>query len=349
MIKKLFLVLLVLALVPSLASAATLQTNSHYFLPLGQTVNGNLYVASGNTTVAGNVNGDLYLGAGTATITGEVRGDLVVAGGTVTVTGVVDGDLRVLGGNVTVAGPVRGDVFVIGGSLSLSDAVGGDADFIGGMLSVESGATVTGRLVYRSNSEARISNQAVIRGGVTYDQTLAKSIGIVKEAGAKSVVSGFAALLGVWIFLKLLMYLFAALVFYWLFRPYLEGIVHQAVKMPGRALGVGFITLVVVPALALVFAISIVGLPLAIILGLAYLIILGVAKLSAGALIGAWGEKIILKRANYRVGWQGVIGGTLVLFILMFIPVIGWIIAALACLLTFGAIADVVYKKWLAR
>lgn len=345
--KKYFSLVLLLVLVPSLALAAELKTGNRYFLPERETVVGNLYVGSGEATVVGAVNGDLYVGAGTTLVSGIVKNDLVVTGGTVTVTGEVGGDLRVVGGNVVVTGPVRGDVFVIGGSLNMSGLVGGSLDFIGGTLSIGDGAYVRGDVTYRSNVEAKISSQAVIGGKITYDKRLAKSLGVVKEAGSKSILSGFAALFGVWVFLKLLMLLFASLVFYWLFLPYLELIVHKTFARPGPALATGFIALVVAPALALVLIISIIGLPLACLLGLTYLILLMVAKLSAGAIIGAWGEKLIYKHAGYKVSWQGVLLGTLVLFIISYIPIIGWIASHVLILTVFGATIDILYRNWL--
>lgn len=347
--KKILSLVLALALLPALTQAAEIKTGNRYFLPMEEIFSGNLYVASGEATVAGTVDGDLYIGAGTALVSGVVTDDLVVAGGTVNITGEIDGDLRIIGGNAVVTGPVRGDIFVIGGSLTTGGTVDGDVDFIGGVLNVSDGAVIDGDLTYRSDREAVISPKARIAGQVVYDKTLARSIGVVKEAGAKSMVSGFAALFGVWIFLKLLMMLFAAMVLYWLFLPYLEKVVMRALGKPWPMLATGFIALVVTPAVALVLAVSIVGLPLAFITGFIYLAFLAVAKLSAGALLGAWGEKVLTKRANYRISWQGVLGGTVIFFALSYLPIIGWLIDGVAVLIVFGAVIDLLYRRWLAR
>src|SRR5215208_5757743 len=63
---------------------------------------------------------DLYLAGGQVRVDGRVEGDLTVAGGQVTIAGPVEGDLRVAAGNVVLSGPVREDALAAAGDLTVA-------------------------------------------------------------------------------------------------------------------------------------------------------------------------------------------------------------------------------------
>jgi len=337
-----------LMLVPVAASAAAIETGQQYLLPRGEEVRGNLYIGSGHASIAGAVIGDLYVGAGSAVVAGLVVEDLVVAGGNITVTGEVLGDVRVFGGNVTIAGPVGGDLFVLGGSLELDSAVAGDVDFTGGALRLGDEARVGGDLSYRTDRPATISEQAVVLGETVYDESIARQLGIWRQADRGSMLVGLTALLGAWLFLRLLMLLFTGLVLYWLVRQPLERVIKHALAKPGRSLVTGFASGLSVPVLSIILMLTIVGIPLALVLVATYLAGLVLANVLAGVLLGVWLDRVILKQERFRLTWVTVVAGVSIFFILSRVPLVGWVLGAVITLLVFGAMIDLLINKWRA-
>lgn len=337
-----------LMLMPVAASAAQIETGQQYLLPAGEQVLGNIYIGAGHTSIAGTAAGDLYISAGSVVVAGLVMEDLVVVGGNVTVTGEVAGDVRVFGGNVTIAGPVGGDLFVLGGSLELDSAVLGDTDFIGGALRLGDEARVGGDLSYRTDRPATISEQAVVLGETVYDESIARQLGIWRQADRGSMLVGLTALLGAWLFLRLLMLLFTGLVLYWLVRQPLERVIKHALTKPGRSLVTGFASGLSVPVLSIILMLTIIGIPLALVLIATYLAGLVLANVLAGVLLGVWLDKLVLKPKQFRLTWVTVVAGLGIFFLLSRVPLIGWLAGGFVTLVTFGAMVDLLIARWRA-
>lgn len=347
--KKFTLILtLTLAVLPFTVSAARIEGGDQFTLPVDEVSLGNMYLGSGNANILGQVVGDLYVGAGNTVISGQITDDVVIVGGNTTITGSIGGDVRVIGGQTTITGTVGGDIFVMGGSLTAGGETLGDVDFIGGHFVLAPSAMVGGDVTYRSDRRAEVSPEAYIVGELTYDKTLAQRLGVL-QAGNTSFATGLAALLGAWLFLKLLMLVFASLVIYWLLLGPLEKVVKTAFTHSGKLVVTGFAAIVAVPVLVLILAITIIGLPLAVILGLFYGGTLLASKLLAGAVFGVWLDRKIFKRENWQPTWKNVLLGTLAFFILSYVPIVGWIFSFGLMALVCGAMLEILYKRWLAR
>lgn len=344
-----FLLLAVGLILPAPVLAARLEAGDQFIIPAGESVSGNTYVASGNVNLAGQVVGDLYTAAGTNAITGQVTDDVAVIGGNTVISGHVGGDVRVIGGQVVITGSIGGDVLVMAGSLTLSGAVLGDVDFIGGRLVITETGTVGGGVTYRSDRRAQISEQAVIAGDITYDQTLAEKLGLLKEAGSSAAFkSTLLALFGAWLFLKLIMLIFAGLVLLWLLPEAVERISEAANQAPGRSLLIGFIAALLMPLLALVLLITVVGMPLALLIVLSYAGLMLLSALLSGLWLGAWLDHYFFKRRSWRFTPVTAISGIIILFLLSYLPVVGWLVTAGFTLLLWGAMLDLLYRRWRA-
>jgi hypothetical protein len=91
-------------------------------------IGGDVVIATGES-----VPGSLVVIGGNAEVRGEVRGDVVVIGGALTVQGHVGGQVVALGGPVTLSGGTRldRDLAVMGGDLTRTDAdVAGRVDYV---------------------------------------------------------------------------------------------------------------------------------------------------------------------------------------------------------------------------
>jgi cytoskeletal protein CcmA (bactofilin family) len=78
----------------------------------------------------------------------------------------VEGDLAAAAGSVRMAGEVTGDVLAAVGDLTIDGAVGGTIDANVGQLRLRSGASVGGDVLYASEREAEIADDATIGGQV---------------------------------------------------------------------------------------------------------------------------------------------------------------------------------------
>ncbi|MEP7081709.1 MAG: hypothetical protein ABI841_01900 [Chloroflexota bacterium] len=136
------LVLLVVSATAVLAQdealGGKLRTGETVTVAAGETVEGDLYAASGTIVIDGTVEGDLVAAGGDIQVNGHVSGDLIAAGGTVTVAGTVDGDARIAGGQLTVSGDVGEDLLIAGGqaAITASGSVGEDVIASAGQLSI---------------------------------------------------------------------------------------------------------------------------------------------------------------------------------------------------------------------
>lgn len=120
------------------ALGGKLRTGENVTVAAGETVEGDLYAASGTIIVDGTVEGDLVAAGGDIQVNGTVSGDLIAAGASVTISGTVDGDARIAGGQLTVSGDVGEDLLVAGGqaTITASGSVGEDVIASAGQLSI---------------------------------------------------------------------------------------------------------------------------------------------------------------------------------------------------------------------
>lgn len=348
----------------SLSAAAAQQTMWPSSLPAGQVIDGDYFAAGPRIEISGTVNGDLYAFGGNVTVDGRVNGDVLAAGGRVTLRGAVSQNVRVAGGHVTIAGaigrnltvaagnvdltpsaqvggavvaaagsielaaPVEGSVRIAAGNLILSSRIGGDVDAAVGALHIASRAGVAGNINYWSDREARISEGAKVDGEII------RGVPREREDLRRAAWSLF---IGAW--LALLLVNFVSTLILGLLSVRFLPRFHEAAlttlgQRPWVSLGIGFVTVVVVPVIcALLFA-TVVTVPLALILLAAFFILLYWARIFAIARIG----EAILGRFRKRSGRASAfVVGLLLYYILVAIPGVGWLVAALVALFGLGA------------
>jgi len=101
--------------------------------------------ASDEVVKTGTLAGDQYLAGRTVRLSARVNGDVLAAGGRVSVSGDVQGDVMAVGGHVEIAGIVADDVRVAGGQVDLSGTVGDEVVAAGGEVTIHRESTVHGR------------------------------------------------------------------------------------------------------------------------------------------------------------------------------------------------------------
>jgi hypothetical protein len=286
---------------------ASIRTSSRNIVIADDVVNEDLYAVGGRTIVEGTVRGDLVVAGGELTITGTVEGDVLgLVAGPVRITGVVGGSVRVAAVSLQIDGSVGGDVASLVGEAGVDGSVARDVLLIGGEgvigaevardvraqvwrleidgdvgrkvvarvddLVLSGGATVGDDLSFKASGEVDIAPDAVVGGEVIQREVLA-------PVWAKAVTRAFA-------WLSLLGLLVSGLLLFWVFPATAARAPAIAAARPGRSALIGSAVLVLPPLLTLGLALSLVGLPVAVLLLVVWLVALLLGPIPAVAWLG---------------------------------------------------------------
>ncbi len=336
----------------------------------------NFYVVGGDVTVNSKTNGDLYAAGGWVSVENTVEQDIVAAGGTVVVSEPVNGDVRVAGGKVTINAPVKGDVLAGAGTLIITDkgSVGGELRAAGGVVEVngpvskgvyimgervtvnskidgEVKVTATEEMTFGTKAELASVSYLGKKAATLQDGAKVNTINFTelekhnRDAGKRTGFLGF--LLGGFI-IKFFAVLIAGLIALRLFRGQLQALTSNMLVKPWHNLATGFITAIVAPVAMVVALIVIVGYYVAILAFMVYVLLMMVAGLLAAVFLGAWLVKVLTKKSGLVLDWRAIVIGIVVLMLLRFIPVVGWLICAIVFLMAFGALANH-FRQYLKR
>jgi hypothetical protein len=322
----------------------------------------NLYTAGGDVTVSAPVMGDLYAAGGNVLITGDVEQDLNVAGGNVTINGKVGGDLRVGGGQVMINGAVGGDVLIGAGQVSFAPtaSVAGDLIVGGGRVKLDApvvgfvkmgggditiNSTIGGKVWIQSDRSLQFGPKAVVPGEIIYKgreaakvQDGAKVSEVKFEQIQTKSMEGAKAFIGGAFLIKLLAWLLAA----WLLVHFLpnrtRSVIEGVSNNPWMNLAIGFTGIIIIPLAVIVILFTFIGYYTALILLAWFVLAMLVTSLLTAILTGSYVDKWLMKRTALHIDWQTIIIGVVILTLLGFVPVFGWIVCGLLMLMTFGSL-----------
>jgi len=243
----------------------------------------------------------------------EVRNIVKIGSDIVVEEGMRVGDAVAIGGDVTVNGVVEGDVVAVGGSVILGSkaVVDGDVVSVGGAIEKEEGARVRRDIV-----EVNIPG-----------------ISSVITSLSKGKWRGWSWAFRIITFVGLLA--LALLLVAIIPKPF--GLISAMVQENTLKVTLwGLLGLVLAVPLAILLAISLVGIPLIpleiILVGCAFLVgYIAVAQLIGKKMAAA------LKRPDLNILW-GTSWGLITLWVIGWVPVLGWLVKAVALLLGFGGV-----------
>ncbi len=223
---------------------------------IDKVVDGNAFVAAKEVTVTGEIGGDLFVVADKVTIEGGyVYSSLFVCANEITINGVVydvyaisnnfnlesNGfiyrDLKVTGSNINLNGKIRRDAYISAKSLTLNE---------------QSGTIVYGNLEYSTPSEITIPEGAV-SGSVKYNVNTSNT---EKETSIASIILGYVSEA----IQALLLTFVLTVILLWLTPKFVNRVGNMSVGKSFASLGIGVITPVVLVIVALLLAISVIGL-----------------------------------------------------------------------------------------
>ncbi|WP_458190091.1 bactofilin family protein [Haladaptatus sp. NG-WS-4] len=331
-------VVLLLATLPATAAAEQTRAGGTVVVGQGETIDDDLTATAGTVIVRGTINGDLTAFAGNVLVAqnGTVNGDASALAGNVQVEGTVTGNVEAGGGNLVVGqtGRIGGTLEGSAGSILVAGTVGEDARVVGETLRVAGSADIGGDLVYNVGTFERAPG-ASIGGVVRQDETL----GDVGPAPTPMVPGWVGTLYGFLVNLLLGAVLLAV------FPTFSENVSKRVQDDPVFSAGVGLLLLVLVPTVLIVFAITIIGIPISLLGALLFAIFLWAATVYGAFAVGVW----LLSLADERNRWLGLVVGLLVVALLGQIPVLGGFVQFVVLLLGLGALALALRARYHGR
>lgn len=261
--------------------------------------------------------------AAAAPLAGEADDDaVVVVNGDVAVErGETSKGVFIIDGNARIAGRVDGDVVLVAGDALVAGRVDGDVVTIAGRAHLLPTANVGGDLIY-GDERPRVAPAATV-AGKTEKEGWSDSLGLFPFIGAIVfwlAVTVSSAVLGI---LLLLIAPRAA-----------DATFAQARSRFWTTVGIGAAIFIALPIVALVAAVTLVGLPLAIGVGLILLPLAAVAYVTAAWALG----RIIVKPPRERI--LSFLAGLAILRVAALVPILGlavWLGAVIVGLGLIGA------------
>ncbi len=274
---------------------------------------------------AGNLpDGKVVMGGSYTLSSGEtLDGDLVIMGGTVTIeeNATVNGDVALFGGSLAIAGDINGDVSAFGGTVTLQATARIDGDLVnaGSTLNRDPQAVITGQVVTGGSAPS-------FQFDLPFSSPLDGRISLHRNS-----FSGFLAhlLFGVlWLFFRVFMLsALAALVLMFLETP-TQRIARAIIAQPALSGGLGFLTLIAVPIVLVIFGLTIILLPVTVV---GFLLLILLALYGWIALGYETGQRLA---AALKQEWAAPVAAVVGTFLISLIfggvakaiPCVGWMI-----------------------
>jgi cytoskeletal protein CcmA (bactofilin family) len=330
-------------------------------------IDDDLIIFAQEVDIRGTVTGDVCVFAQDVTITGEIGGTIVAGASSIDIDPTSAKTVWAAAGNITISGDVTRNVVLAGGQLSVNEDAYIGRDFIGygGKLTVEgdvvgeirggvgqflmagrsgditltaeqakitSQARIAGDLIIDSSAEPVIEEGAVIAGEVKFEK---------REAEEENVYFALAPFIAFMItFIKIVVFvskLIVGLLIIALFRGYTRRLIDTLNTATWKCLGWGFVSLIVIPVAIAILFMVLVGFPIAVFGTFIYMILLYLASIFVAMAIG---EKIIqlFKKKGTISLYPAFIIGLIVLFVLCWIPILGFFVRLIVLLFGSGMI-----------
>jgi len=241
---------------------------------------------------------------------GKVRSDVTSYCDEIIIDGEVGRNLKGAAGTLIISGTIKGDVEISAGEISLLPS-----------------ARILGDFNYQSKREAQIEEGAYIAGQTDW-------IKIKPEGKRKKLITGTTIL--VIQILLLFATLVTGLIMLLVSKDFVRGAKNAVTQSFLKSLGLGFICMICIPIAIIILFFTVIGIPISIVALFVFLILFYVSKIFVGT---ALGERILTgfkKGKEAPLGWSLIVG-VIILSVLTWIPVFGWLIYFVVVFIGFGA------------
>ena len=169
----------------------------------------------------------------------------------------------------------------------LSGPIGGNANIQTDSLKLQDGANIAGDLNYKGENEADIGAGATIAGDTDWE--FAETMDVDREVALKETRTPVRK------FFWFLWSLASALLIWFLIRiwrpNFWNNTARPLAETPLKTLGVGLLTLLVVPPMIILAMVTVIGIPAGVMLSAIYTFSLYLSRIIVAVLIGQWVAK----------------------------------------------------------
>lgn len=363
----LFSVVLFLLFFSTPTQAVLMNSGDIVNLPKDKKISETAFIAGSDITIDADVDGDLFCAGRNITVNGNIKGDVICAGQLIKINGIVDGNVRTAAQTVEINGLVTRNVLSFSQSLTLAKFSSVKGDIFFGVQNVDlrgtlgrdiggaaeqiniSGSLLRNALVtaskiaiidpakvggnfeyYMDNTGTASVNQKNIKGEIIKHEIVRKEIP-QKEVKRVSQV-GMAMGKIFWLITTLVLG-FTLLYF---LKSGVAGRIKAIADRPVITGLIGLAVLILTPLVFVLLLVTVIGVPVAFVLLLEYIVSLIIASVFPIILLGQWLIKSLAKKKSESLAWS-LMAGTVAVWLLMFIPVIGGLTGFVLLCLGLGA------------
>jgi cytoskeletal protein CcmA (bactofilin family) len=242
---------------------------------ISDVINGDLYCLGNKISIVGIVEGDVICAANQVEITGTINGDLRIAASTIRLDGDVSGSVTSLSKdfNLEKDGTIGLDAVLIGSNIAINGSIGRDLVTRGGQVVINGQIERNVKAYYSDldvtgNSSIGGSFEALGTNRSNYNFNMSDSGILSPESFLSWLLASSVILIPVLYIAFFLSLMFSALAISTLFPKSLQDSANFGKNQPGITFIAGLLTTTLAPLVILLLAISVVGLPIALILWL---------------------------------------------------------------------------------
>ena len=320
-------------------------------LRLTDTIRQDLLVAGGRIYIDGVIGEDLRCGGGEVTLRGQVLGDVLVGGGQVEIgrDAVIHGDLVIAGGQVRVFGRVLGSVIMAGGEIEFTGMAEKEVDIRGGNVRLDGvfrgPCTLAGESIqlgsqaqffqdlryWQKKGELDFSSHLRDNARATFDTSLQRDMG-------KYDTGMFARTFSMFFIWRLFAGVLLIAILVGLFDAFFQRSGRDIATQWINRFGTGMVYLLGVPLGIIVLFVTVIGIPIGLFALFFYLFTLGFAY-TLTSTVGAYTleqyRKFSWTKGQRILAASGLL---IVLHIITWFPVIGFLALLVAVGTAFGSI-----------
>jgi hypothetical protein len=258
-----------------------------------------------------------------------------VGGGNVVLKGTVGKNINARGGSISLEGLAHGNVDIAGNAVSVAAPVEGNARIIAETLSITPAASFKGSVDYWTRS-----------GTANFGDTLAggqKAVfhpefqRLVHEP-KKGMAAFFVAMGGVFTLLSLLSAAVYILLLVFFTKTFFGEAAKYLQRKPWKSFGIGLLFLILMPVLIVMLFLTLVGIPLAFLAIAMYVFTLFFSVPLTAMIVAKWIESTYKQKWNKPFFFGVSFGLFIILKLLGFIPILGWIAKGILIMMGLGAL-----------
>lgn len=312
-------------------------------------VNGDLFAFAQEVFIENKVNGSIYAGGaeinlsakkcrsiwafcGSLKTDSNIENNLLFFGGKLKTgnTNLVKKDVLVFGGEININGEVQGKVKGNMGKLNLNGKVH-QVEIEAENVYVDSGTTVLEDFIVKSKNEPVIDSNAKILGKTEYKKI---------EEKAQKPKKGIAGFFKTIFFLSKLI---IGIILIAILKPYIKRTNQILKDYTWKSLGIGFLTIIIIPIVSVLTLATIIGIPIAIFGVFVFLTLAYISGIIFSAGLGEWIIKLI-KKESIPSPILSFILGFIIVTLISLIPYLGFLVRILVLFFGTGMIILLLIK-----